>query len=70
MSELETLQAIAGLGLLPHHVQDGVDQLRALSVVALGPVVPCAGLTEDEVVWGGGREGGRGGEGGRERVSD
>ena len=39
-----TLQAITGLRLLPHNVQHGVDQLRALCVVPLGPVVACARL--------------------------
>jgi hypothetical protein len=45
-----TLQAVAGLGLLAHDVQDGVDQLGTLGVVTLGPVVARAGLAEDKVV--------------------
>ena len=46
----ETLHAIAILGLLPHNIQDGVDELGALRVVTLGPVVAGAGLPEDEVI--------------------
>jgi hypothetical protein len=45
-----TLEAVAILGLLAHDVQHGVDELGALGVVALGPVVAGAGLAEDEVV--------------------
>merc|ERR1712100_418024 len=51
VGDLETLKAVAGLGLLADDVQDGVDELGALSVVALGPVVAGAGLAENEVVW-------------------
>ena len=36
---LETLQAVAALSLLPDHIQDRVDELSALCVVSLGPVV-------------------------------
>jgi len=45
-----TLQAVAGLGFLAHHVQDGIDELRPFGVVSLGPVVPGAGLSKHEVV--------------------
>jgi len=45
-----TLQAVAVLGLLSHDVEHGVDELGSLGVVALGPVVACSGLAEDEVV--------------------
>uniref|UniRef100_A0A1I8I891 EF-hand domain-containing protein n=1 Tax=Macrostomum lignano TaxID=282301 RepID=A0A1I8I891_9PLAT len=38
------------LGLLAHHIEHGVHQLGALSVVALGPVVAGAALSEHEVV--------------------
>lgn len=62
MGELKPLQAIAGLGLLPHYIQNGVDQFRALGVVAFGPVVSCACLPEDEIVLGGGEGGKEGGE--------
>ena len=50
VADLEALEAIAGLGLLADHVEDGVDELSALGVVTLGPVVAGAGLPEDEVV--------------------
>ena len=43
-SRARTLQAVAGLGLLAHHVQHRVNQLRALRVMALCPVVACARL--------------------------
>ncbi len=43
-------KAVAALGLLAHDIQDGIDQLGALGVVALGPVVAGSGLAEDEVV--------------------
>ncbi len=48
--DLEALQAVAALGLLADDVEDRVDELGALGVVALGPVVAGAGLAEDEVV--------------------
>merc|ERR1719474_2403548 len=51
MSQLEALQAIARLRLLPDHISDAVHQLGPLSVVPLGPVVAGATLPEDEVVW-------------------
>jgi len=44
------LEAVAVLGLLADDVEHGVDELGALGVVALGPVVAGAGLAEDEVV--------------------
>ena len=43
VAELEPLQAIAALRLLPHHVQHRIDQFRALGVVPLRPVVPRPG---------------------------
>merc|ERR1719353_2541029 len=46
----EALEAVAALGLLAHDVEDGVDKLSTLGVVALGPVVARARLSEDEVV--------------------
>lgn len=51
MRELESLEAVAALGLLADNVQDGVDELGALRVVALGPVVTGATLPEHEIVW-------------------
>merc|ERR1719284_58837 len=46
----EALEAVAALGLLADDVKDGVDQLGALGVVALGPVVARARLAKDEIV--------------------
>mmetsp|Transcript_78078 Transcript_78078/g.155161 ORF Transcript_78078/g.155161 Transcript_78078/m.155161 type:complete len:543 (+) Transcript_78078:117-1745(+) len=46
----EALEAVAALGLLADDVEDGVDELGALGVVALGPVVAGARLAEDKVV--------------------
>ena len=42
----EALEAVAALGLLADDVKDGVDELGALGVVALGPVVARARLAE------------------------
>ena len=42
--ELEALEAVAALCLLPHHIQDRVHQLGSLSVVAFGPVITCSAL--------------------------
>lgn len=39
-----TLQAIAGLCFLADHIQHRVDELSALSVVTLGPVVSRSSL--------------------------
>ena len=50
MGDLEALEAVARLGLLADNVEDRVNELGALGVVALGPVVSGAGLAEDEVV--------------------
>ena len=50
MRQLEPLEGVAGLRLLPDDVQHRVDQLSPLGVVALGPVVARACLAEDEVV--------------------
>ena len=50
VDELEALEAVAGLGLLAHDVEDRVDELGAFRVVALGPVVARARLAEDKVV--------------------
>ena len=50
VGDLEALEAVAGLGLLADDVEDGVDELRTLGVVALGPVVTGSGLAEHEVV--------------------
>ncbi len=48
--DLKALEAVARLGLLAHNVQDRVNHLCALRVVALGPVVTGARLAKDKVV--------------------
>lgn len=50
VGDLEALEAVAAFGLTADHVEDVVDELGALGVVALGPVVAGTGLAEDEVV--------------------
>ena len=50
VGDLETLKAVAGLGLLAHDVEHGVDELSTFGVVTLGPVVAGTRLSEDEVV--------------------
>lgn len=44
------LQTVAALCLLADHVEHVVHELGALGVMALGPVVASATLSEDEVV--------------------
>lgn len=51
VGQLEALQTIAALGLLADHIEDGVDQLSALRVVSLRPVVTGSALAENEIVW-------------------
>lgn len=43
--KLETLETVAALSLLPHHIQDRVNQLSSFCVVALCPVVTGSTLT-------------------------
>ena len=50
VGDLEALKAIATLSLLADDIEDGVNELSTLGVVALGPVVTGTSLTEDEVV--------------------
>jgi len=50
VSDLETLEAVASLGLTADDIDDLVNELGTLSVVTLSPVVTGTGLTEDEVV--------------------
>jgi len=50
VGKLEALHAVARLGLLADHIEDGVDELSALGVVALGPVVTGSSLPENKVV--------------------
>jgi len=49
--QLEALQTVAALGFLADDVKHRVDQLGALRVVTLGPVVAGTALTKHEVVW-------------------
>jgi len=50
VGQLEALQAVAALGLLAHDIEDRVDELGSLGVVALGPVVASTALSENKVV--------------------
>merc|ERR1719201_1172987 len=50
MRHLESLEAVAALGLLADDVQHRVDELSALRVMALRPVVTSSRLAEHEVV--------------------
>ena len=50
VSQLKSLQAVATLCFLPHHVEHRVDQFSTLGVVSLRPVVARAGLPEHEIV--------------------
>ena len=50
MGDLEALKAITALSFFSSHIEDRVNELSALSVVTLGPVVSCTSLSEDEVV--------------------
>lgn len=45
VGQLETLQAIAVLCLLPNNIENAIDQLRSFSVMTLGPVVSSTALT-------------------------
>merc|ERR1712151_77824 len=50
MTHLKALQAVASLGLLADDVEDAVDELGALRVVPLGPIVAGSCLPEHKVV--------------------
>ena len=50
VAKLESLDAVATLGLLPDDVKNRVHKLSSLRIMPLGPVVSGAGLAEDEVV--------------------
>jgi len=51
VGDLEALEAVAALSLLPDDVEDGVNELGTFGVMTLGPVVTGTSLTEDKVVW-------------------
>jgi hypothetical protein len=50
VGDLETLEAVAALGLATDNVEDLVNQLGTLSVMTLCPVVTSTRLAKDEVV--------------------
>ena len=50
MGDLETLEAVAAFSFLAHDIEDGINKFSTLGVVALGPVVSGASLSENEVV--------------------
>ena len=50
VGDLEALEAVAALSLATNDIDDIVNELSTLSVVALGPVVTSTGLAENEVV--------------------
>merc|ERR1711934_925170 len=50
VAELEALEAIARLSLLADDIEHRIDELSALGVVSLGPIVSGASLSEDKVV--------------------
>ncbi len=45
-----TLEAIATLGLFPDDVKHGVDEFRAIGVMALGPVVTGSSLAKHKII--------------------
>ena len=49
MAQQETLESIAALRLLPHHIRHRVDELCTLGAVSLLPIVPRAKLHEHKV---------------------
>jgi hypothetical protein len=50
VGDLETLKAVAALGLTTYDIENLIDELSTLSIMSLGPVVTSTGLTEDEIV--------------------
>jgi len=51
MAQLEALEAITTFCFLADDIQNTVDELGALGIMALGPIVACTSLSEDKVVW-------------------
>lgn len=47
VGDLETLEAVGGLGFPTDHIEDRVDKLGTFRVVTLGPVVTGTALTKD-----------------------
>ena len=50
VGDLETLEAVAALGLAADDIEDLVDELGTLSVMTLRPVVTSTRLAKDKVV--------------------
>jgi hypothetical protein len=50
VGDLEALETVTALGLTTDNVENLVDKLSTLSIMTLGPVVPGARLTENEVI--------------------
>jgi hypothetical protein len=50
VGDLETLEAVAALGLTTDYIKNLVDKFGTLGVMALGPIVSGTRLSEDEVV--------------------
>jgi len=44
LASLASLEEVAVLGIIVHHVEDGVDKLRVLGIVSFGSVVVRDGL--------------------------
>ncbi|MEL7093785.1 MAG: hypothetical protein AAFN94_18885, partial [Pseudomonadota bacterium] len=51
MTDLETLEAITPFSFFSGDIEDLINEFSSFSVVTLGPVVSCARLSEDQVVW-------------------
>lgn len=51
VGDLESLKAVATLGLTSHDIENRVNELGTFSVVTFGPVVSSSGLTENKVVY-------------------
>ena len=51
MSQLESLETVRALRLLPDNVKNGIHELSTLCVVTLGPVVAGSRLSKHKVVW-------------------
>ena len=49
MCHLETLETVARLSFLADDIEDRVDELSALGVMSLSPIVSGARLAEDKV---------------------
>ena len=50
VGDLESLKAVARLGLLSDDIQNGVNELGTLGVMSFGPVISGSGLSEYKVI--------------------